>query len=56
MAKIRETYGATYNAVIHHDESYKAGRPSKRVSRLYDVFKEKEAQFGHRSGLIHMKF
>ena len=50
MAKIRETYGATYNAVIHHDESYRAGRPSKRVSGLYNVLKKKGAQFGHRSG------
>ena len=42
MAKIRETYGATYHAVMHHDESYTAGRPSKRVSGLYHTLKHKE--------------
>ena len=50
MAKIRETYGATYHAVMHHDESYTAGRPSKRVSGLYHTLKHKGAQFGIRAG------
>ena len=50
MAKVRETYGATYHAVMHHDESYTAGRPSKRVSGLYHTLKHKGAQFGIRAG------
>ena len=52
MAKIRETYGATYHAVMHHDESYTAGRPSKRVSGLYHTLKHKGAQFGIRAGNV----
>ena len=49
LQKVRESYGLN-NLTIFPKEERPAGRPTQRVDGIYEVLKERGAQFGFHNG------